>query len=360
MQQISDAFKHSHVFQEVIRRDNGIIKDPNGETYDLKKDEDLVKYINREIENKEKTYDNENDTNQLSYNRRQIKYLFSSLIEKKFENQMKPEFERIMEMENIFKTSIKMDLEQRKELKKKQKNLDLFDPVQVLDYYKQIKNHKASLAMEESLKNKIVDFAKGLEMDKNKNYDAIRQKFNLSYNFNHTDEIKHDDEHTIRKKQIAKFLQQQDFKFDVIDHSDQYNRGSKFNISKNYCTNDDKLFVKEKTTFNQNKDVDQYYLDKANYNDDLPYDLYNMVSFSKRIDYKNKIDLDIRDVTKDIIKNKYEEQTVPETIADLAQKHLEKEVFIEDDNIYIQTVLDREEDIQKQRQHQSQIGRVHS
>ena len=41
--------------------------------------------------------------------------------------------------------------------------------------------------MEDQLKNKIVEFARSLEMDKGKDYDRLRQTFHLSYNFNHND-----------------------------------------------------------------------------------------------------------------------------------------------------------------------------
>jgi hypothetical protein len=63
----------------------------NGVTYDLNNDKDLLRYLYREIEHKENTYDLDDD--QLVYNRRQIKYLFSSLIERKFDEKMKPTFE---------------------------------------------------------------------------------------------------------------------------------------------------------------------------------------------------------------------------------------------------------------------------
>jgi hypothetical protein len=49
--------------------------------------------------------------------------------------------------------------------------------------------------------------------------------------------------------------------------------------------------------------VDRYYLVDDNYKDNVPFDLYNMVSLSKRIDFKKKLDLELRDMTKEIIKN---------------------------------------------------------
>ena len=55
---------------------------------------------------------------------------------------------------------------------------------------------------------------------------------------------------------------------------------------------------KEKTTFNQNLDVERYYLQEDNYKDDFPFDLYNMVNLSKRIDFKYKFDLCMKDLTK--------------------------------------------------------------
>lgn len=63
------------------------------------------------------------------------------------------------------------------------------------------------------------------------------------------------------------------------------------------------MFKKMKTTFNQIKVVDRYYLIEDNYKDDIPFDLYNMVSLSKRIDFKTKLDLSgLKDITNEIIK----------------------------------------------------------
>ena len=49
--------------------------------------------------------------------------------------------------------------------------------------------------------------------------------------------------------------------------------------------------------------MDRYYLVDDNYKDDVPFDMYNMVSLAKRIDFKTKLDLqDIKDVTKEVLK----------------------------------------------------------
>lgn len=45
------------------------------------------------------------------------------------------------------------------------------------------------MSMEEQLKNKIIEFARGLEMDKNKDYEKVREKFHLNYKFNNQDKI---------------------------------------------------------------------------------------------------------------------------------------------------------------------------
>jgi hypothetical protein len=66
---------------------------------------------------------------------------------------------------------------------------------------------------------------------------------------------------------------------------------------------DDEKIKKEKTTFNSVVDADRYYLDNDNFHDDIPFDLYNMVSLAKRIDFKTKLDLSMRDVTKEVLKN---------------------------------------------------------
>ena len=67
---------------------------------------------------------------------RQIKYLFSNLIERKFEEQMKPEFEKKIQLD-IFQSSMKDQF--MKTLMNKQKKVDLFDPLQVLEYYRHSK-----------------------------------------------------------------------------------------------------------------------------------------------------------------------------------------------------------------------------
>ena len=74
------------------------------------------------------------------------------------------------------------------------------------------------------------------------------------------------------------------------------------------------------------KDVEYYYLNQDNYKDDVPFDLYNMVSLAKRIDFKAKLDLEMRDITADVLKAQFEQTTDLETIEDLARKHLPKHV----------------------------------
>ena len=66
--------------------------------------------------------------------------------------------------------------------------------------------------------------------------------------------------------------------------------------------NYDDIIKKEKTTFNKNVDVDRYYLVADNYKDDVPFDLFNMVSLAKRIDFKKKLDLNLKDMTKEVYK----------------------------------------------------------
>ena len=66
---------------------------------------------------------------------------------------------------------------------KKAKKVDLFDPLSVIEFYKNSKRLKYTLAMEEDLKQKIMEFARKMEIDKNKDYDQERKRFHMSYNF---------------------------------------------------------------------------------------------------------------------------------------------------------------------------------
>ena len=73
--------------------------------------------------------------------------------------------------------------------------------------------------------------------------------------------------------------------------------------------------------------MDFYYLNDNNYKDDVPFDLYNMVSLAKRIDFKTKLDIEgVKDITKEVVRNRYDKQNEVETVEDLAKKHLPKEV----------------------------------
>ena len=85
----------------MLLENNGIIEE-NGKTYNLRNNEQLLAYINREIETKEKYYDG--DIDQIPYNRRQIKYLFGQMIEFKYEQKMKPEYEKNF-ANDMFKTT---------------------------------------------------------------------------------------------------------------------------------------------------------------------------------------------------------------------------------------------------------------
>jgi hypothetical protein len=125
-------------------------------------------------------------------------------------------------------------------------------------------------------------------------------------------------------------------KHQEYDFSEMYGRGPKNNRSKCQLTDEERI-KKEKTTFNQIKDVDSYYLNQDNYKDDVPFDLYNMVSLAKRIDFKSKLDLNITDVTKEVLKRQFDEQNNAETVEDLARKHLAKEVVFENGQPYVKT-----------------------
>lgn len=241
------------------------------------------------------------DDNQLVYNRRQIKYLFSSLIEHKFDEKMKPSFEKLLQQEQIANRSSSNYYQtvaegENQNLMKKAKKMDLFDPLQVIDFYKKSRQIKNTMAVEEELRDKIIQFAKNLEMDKGKDYEQSRKKFHLSYHFNN--EVKEDDAQIPEsKKKLRKYLSQVKLKHNVIDHSDALGRGMRRQHTQKELDDDEKI-KKEKTTFNQIVDVDRYYLVNENYHDDVPFDLYNMVSLAKRIDFKTKLDLqDMKDVT---------------------------------------------------------------
>ncbi len=56
--QIISAFKHSILFQDLMTRNNGLVREQStGQTYDLNKDEDILRYVTREIHNTESFYD---------------------------------------------------------------------------------------------------------------------------------------------------------------------------------------------------------------------------------------------------------------------------------------------------------------
>jgi hypothetical protein len=78
--------------------------------------------------------------------------------------------------------------------------------------------------MEDELREKIIAFARNLEMDKNKDYEKSRKRFHLSYHFNN--EVKQNESEIPEgKKQLRKYLSQVKFNHKEIDHSDMYGRG---------------------------------------------------------------------------------------------------------------------------------------
>lgn len=82
--------------------------------------------------------------------------------------------------------------------------------------------------------------------------------------------------------------------------------------------------------------MDYYYLDNDNYKDDLPFDLYNMFSLAKRIDFKEKLDLGLKDITKEVLLSQYETHSPTETLEDLATKHLPKLITEDQGEFFIQ------------------------
>lgn len=61
--------------------------------------------------------------------------------------------------------------------------MDLFDPSQVMEFYKRSKHLRLAIAIEQEQKDRIIDFAKKLEIDKQKDYEKERKKFHLTYKF---------------------------------------------------------------------------------------------------------------------------------------------------------------------------------
>ena len=53
---IVKAFKESPTFQEILSKNNGVVRDMT-ESYDFKNDKDIERYLKKQIENKEKNYD---------------------------------------------------------------------------------------------------------------------------------------------------------------------------------------------------------------------------------------------------------------------------------------------------------------
>lgn len=90
-------------------------------------------------------------------------------------------------------------------MSKKAKKVNLFDPTQVLDFYQKSRQLKSTLAIEEELRQKIIQFTKNLEIDKSKDYDKLRKKFHLSYQFSKN--VKDNDEEVpSEKRPLRKYL----------------------------------------------------------------------------------------------------------------------------------------------------------
>lgn len=62
--------------------------------------------------------------------------------------------------------------------------MDLSDPEQVKEYYRRSKQLRNAISADEEMKQKIIEYAKNLEMDKNKDYEKERKRFKLTHKFN--------------------------------------------------------------------------------------------------------------------------------------------------------------------------------
>lgn len=106
-QLIVKAFKATSLYKDTLKNQNGILY-LDEKTFDLNDDQDIMSYLHREISTRDDTFDpqvEKVDHNELMLsNRRQIRYLFSHLIEKKFEQKMESsEYEKLIEIEEMTK-----------------------------------------------------------------------------------------------------------------------------------------------------------------------------------------------------------------------------------------------------------------
>ena len=86
------------------------------------------------------------------------------------------------------------------------------------------------------------------------------------------------------------------------------------------------------TTFEPMAAADLYYMRDDNYKDDVPFDLYNMVSLAKRIDFKKKYDLGfMKNITQEIQRMEKNVTIESNDIYEVAEKHLEPDYDQMDD-----------------------------
>ena len=64
-------------------------------------------------------------------------------------------------------------------------------------------------------------------MDKKKDYEQARKKFHLTYNFTHKDQLKKAAANP-QKAHILKYLSTQQLNHELIDHNEEYGRGTKY------------------------------------------------------------------------------------------------------------------------------------
>jgi len=193
------------------------------------------------------------------YGLREVSYLLGRLIEKKYDAGMKME-SVVDQIKDPSKASSSKSL--------LSKQSDLFKTTDqesnaeaVLQLYRGIGTKQGRLADPIS-NNKLKELVNEIEKRKHKNYDDPQNQYNMSYKFEKLYEER------APKKEKA--------------HSKTENEAT---LLSEYVMN---KMNKRKTTFNQKKHVDEYYKLQENFQDDIPFDLYNMVQFAKRANSKFK------------------------------------------------------------------------
>eukprot|EP00347_Sterkiella_histriomuscorum_P022344 403330810 len=248
-----------------------------------------------EVDQQQPVFDLDDMIFRPEFNIRQVNYLFVRAVESKFNDDLKPQY--IKDMEAVQQSSIQQPhshFESIQNIKANAYDFQQNDPTDVKNMKGFKKSEYILQELKKQLKQKEIEKRQGMKVDEHSQRLAtfaneVDQKFHLNEN-----ELKSNYQVSIRQRRTDEKGKAMST-IQALRQREEEQQKSQSPLQKKA-----KLTKKQSTQLG--KDVKDYYLQEDNFQDDLPYDLYNMVELYKQIS-KQQVLPNFQEIKNEDLKN---------------------------------------------------------